>query len=66
MHLRHLLLIALFTLLGACASKEIETDLSETALYEQAQTDLSKKSYSGAITKLKALESRYPFGRYAE
>ncbi len=66
MHLRHLLLIALFTLLSACASKEIEADLSETALYQQAQTDLENKNYSRAITKLKALESRYPFGRYAE
>lgn len=66
MHLRHLLFIALFTLLGACASKGIDENLSETALYEQAQTDLEKNSYSAAISKLKALESRYPFGRYAE
>jgi len=27
---------------------------------------LEKNSYSAAISKLKALESRYPFGRYAE
>ena len=66
MHLRHLLFIALFTLLGACASKDINENLSETALYQQAQTDLENTSYSAAITKLKALESRYPFGRYAE
>ncbi|HZJ93838.1 MAG TPA: outer membrane protein assembly factor BamD [Thiopseudomonas sp.] len=66
MHLRHLLFLALFTLLGACASKEIDTNVSETQLYQQAQTDLDKKSYSAAVTKLKALESRYPFGRYAE
>jgi outer membrane protein assembly factor BamD len=66
MHLRHLLLIALFTLLGACASKDIDENLSETALYQQAQTDLEKRSYSAAVSKLKALESRYPFGRYAE
>ncbi len=66
MHLRHLLFIALFTLLGACASKGIDENLSETALYQQAQTDLDKNSYSAAVSKLKALESRYPFGRYAE
>jgi outer membrane protein assembly factor BamD len=66
MHLRHLLFIALFTLLGACASKNIEENLSETALYQQAQTDLEKNNYSAAVSKLKALESRYPFGRYAE
>ena len=66
MHLRHLLFIALFTLLGACASKDIDENLSETALYQQAQTDLDNKNYSSAVSKLKALESRYPFGRYAE
>ena len=66
MQVRHLLFIALFTLLSACASKGIDENLSETALYQQAQTDLEKKSYSSAVTKLKALESRYPFGRYAE
>ncbi len=66
MQLRHLLFIALFTLLSACASKEIDANLSETALYQQAQTDLGNNSYSSAITKLKELESRYPFGRYAE
>jgi len=66
MHLRHLLFIALFTLLSACASKGIDESLSETALYQQAQTDLEKNRYSSAISKLKALESRYPFGRYAE
>ena len=66
MHVKHLLFIALFTLLGACGSKGIDENLSETALYQQAQTDLEKKSYSSAVAKLKALESRYPFGRYAE
>lgn len=66
MHLRHLLFIALFTLLSACASKDIDESLSETALYQQAQTDLEKNRFSSAISKLKALESRYPFGRYAE
>ncbi|WBE25267.1 outer membrane protein assembly factor BamD [Denitrificimonas caeni] len=66
MHLRHLLFIAIFTLLGACASKGIDETLSETALYQQAQTDLEKNRYSSAVSKLKALESRYPFGRYAE
>ena len=41
-------------------------NLGEVELYQQAQADLDNKSYTSAISKLKALESRYPFGRFAE
>jgi len=68
MHVKHLLLIAILALTAACGSKEIKVDenLSETELYQQAQIDLKNKNYSHASSKLKALESRYPFGQYAE
>ena len=68
MHVKHLLLIAILGLTAACGSKDVAVDenLSETELYQQAQTDLSNKNYTSATSKLKALESRYPFGRYAE
>lgn len=71
MHLKHLLLIATLALIAACGSKmekenAVDESLSETELYQQAQTDLSNENYSAATAKLKALESRYPFGRYAE
>lgn len=67
MRVQHLLFLALFTLLAACSGKQVvEEHLSERELYEQAQTDLDKSNYSSAIRKLQALESRYPFGRYAE
>lgn len=69
MQVKHLLLIALLALTAACSSnssKELDENLSEVQLYQQAQKDLDNKSYTYAITKLKALESRYPFGRYAE
>ena len=35
-------------------------------LYQQAQHDLDNSNYTSATAKLKALESRYPFGRYAD
>ncbi len=70
MPLKYLLLIALLAL-AACSNKSKDEDsvdeqLSETALYQQAQDDLDNSSYQNAVNKYKALESRYPFGRYAE
>ncbi|MBD9485383.1 outer membrane protein assembly factor BamD [Pseudomonas sp. PDM14] len=68
MQVKHLLLIAILALTAACSSNkpEVDENLSETALYQQAQDDLNNSSYTNAVAKLKALESRYPFGRYAE
>lgn len=67
MRIQHLFFLALFSFLAACSSKKVvDENLSERELYEQAQTDLGKKHYSSAIRNLQALESRYPFGRYAE
>ncbi len=68
MQVKHLLLIATLVLTAACSSNkpEVDENLSETELYQQAQDDLNSNSYNNAIAKLKALESRYPFGRYAE
>ncbi|AYC34314.1 outer membrane protein assembly factor BamD [Pseudomonas cavernae] len=67
MQVKHLLLIAILALNVACSSKDVvDENLSEAELYQQAQADLDNKSYTSAVNKLKALESRYPFGRYAE
>ncbi|MDY7561907.1 outer membrane protein assembly factor BamD [Pseudomonas sp. 10B1] len=67
MQVKHLLLIAILALTAACSSKEvIDENLSEVELYQLAQADLDNSSYSSATNKLKALESRYPFGRYAD
>lgn len=66
MQVKHLLLIAILAL-AACSSNEpVDENLGEVELYQQAQADLADKSYTSAIAKLKALESRYPFGRFAE
>lgn len=68
MRVKHWLFLIFFGFLTACSSSKVTIDenLSEKELYEQAQEDLDKKRYSTAIRKLQALESRYPFGRYAE
>lgn len=67
MHVKHLLLIAILALTAACSSNDtVDENMSETELYQQAQADLDNKSYTVAVGKFKALESRYPFGRYAE
>ncbi|HEY0287047.1 MAG TPA: outer membrane protein assembly factor BamD [Pseudomonas sp.] len=68
MQVKHLLLIAILVLTAACSSKKeiVDENLSEVELYQQAQADLDNNSYNSATEKLKALESRYPFGRYAD
>tara|TARA_Y100000766_G_scaffold202790_1_gene174808 strand:+ start:488 stop:1360 length:873 start_codon:yes stop_codon:yes gene_type:complete len=55
-------------ILPACSSNEEMPDerLIEKELYDQAQSRLKNESYSTAIMSLEALESRFPFGRYAE
>ena len=51
-----------------CSKDEIEDDLeaTEQAAYSSAQSSLRAGNYQGAIQKLQLLESRFPFGRYAE
>lgn len=70
MRVKHLLFLVCFSLLTACASKKNAEktidDYSEQELYEQAQHNLDKGNYSTAISRLRAIESRFPFGRYAE
>ncbi len=68
--MRYFLLITLCITLATGCSKDdsIEEDLeaSEQALYSSAQDSLRAGNYSSAIQKLQLLESRFPFGRYAE
>lgn len=68
MSMKHLLLIAFLSLMAACSSKQTALDesLSESELYVMAQRDLDANNYGPAIESLRALESRYPFGRFAD
>ena len=67
-NLGFLSIFILITALTACSSNEEMPDerLIEKELYDQAQTRLKNGSFSTAILSLEALESRFPFGRYAE
>ena len=59
---------AIVLLIVSCSSNEELPDerLVEKELYDQAQSRLKSASYSTAIISLESLESRFPFGRYAE
>ena len=68
---RNLGILGIFMLLlivSSCSSNEEMPDerLVEKELYDQAQSRLKNGSFSTAILSLEALESRFPFGRYAE
>ena len=54
------------TLLVGCSSSEISPDLQEQELYQQAQSSLDAGRYSTAVDQLEALDTRFPFGSYAE
>jgi len=65
------ILILLFGLaLFGCSSNEelpdVAADASEQQIYDDAQRYLSGDNYDLAVKSLELLESRYPFGRYAE
>ncbi len=68
---RTLCLALTLAALAACSSNE-ELDLppgansSEYELYQEAQNYLRSKNFDLAVRALQLLESRYPFGRYAE
>ncbi len=54
------------TLLAGCASNEPAPDLQEQDLYRQAQVSLDTSRFNSAVQQLEALDTRFPFGSYAE
>ena len=63
---RLLLLSTLFALAAGCASqKEVEV-LPEQTYYENARKAMNSGNFNEAEQNLDALETYYPFGRYAE
>lgn len=59
-------LLALTLLVGCTSSEEIVPDVPPSELYTEAQTLLQEGSWTTAIERLEALDSRYPFGPYSE
>ena len=71
-HLFHGILATLLVATLAACSGNDEIDLpaganaSEYELYQEAQRFLRNRNFDLAVRALQLLESRYPFGRYAE
>ena len=62
-----LLFCLLFSLfISSCANNLFNNVVSEEDLFNSAQQYLNNKNYSAAITQLELIESRYPFGYYAD
>ena len=59
-------LLFITVLIAACAGEQDRPDLSEREIYETAQGYLKSKNFALAVDNLQLLESRYPFGPYAE
>lgn len=66
--MRQLALLLGFTLLlTGCANRgEIDPDMTEADLYNKAHTASAEGKYIRAVEHFQALESRYPFGEYAD
>lgn len=69
-HMQKIILIAFVLLLSACSSFSDKVDetknWSPSKLYSEARDELNALNYERAISLLEKLESRYPFGTYAQ
>ncbi len=66
---RIMMLLFVVNLLLGCAGKdkgELPSDTGEQQIYKEAQRYLNSRNFNLAVRTLQLLESRYPFGRYAE
>ncbi len=65
---KQLCVLALSLLLTACSSQDVKVpeNLTEAQLYQQSNEQLEAENFSAAVDTLRALESRYPFGPFAE
>lgn len=59
-------LLLLTFLLGACSSTPETDERAAAELYRSAQSAMSRGDFVTAVQDLERLESRYPFGPYAE
>ncbi len=59
-------LLSFFIMLQGCATTDNPVELTEKEIYQSANQALKANNFSEASRQLELLESRYPFGRYAE
>ena len=64
--IKHCLIIVLSASLLAACSSAPKKDASEKELYETAKKSIKLRNFQQATIALEELESRYPFGKYAE
>jgi outer membrane protein assembly factor BamD len=70
--MRHSLAVILLLTLTACSSSShpdgsnTEKIASVEDMYTEAKTALNDENYESAIKKFESLQSRYPYGRYAQ
>ena len=65
------LLLSLLLFISGCSwfggdDEELIADSGEQQMYREAQRHLKNENFSLAVRSLQGLESRYPFGQYAE
>ena len=59
-------MLALIACSGNDELPDIAADTGEQQMYEESQRYLGNRNYNLAVRSLQLLESRYPFGKYAE
>lgn len=66
--IKHLSIISLLALLFGCSAinEDPQADWSAEQLYQEAKEALDSGDYERAISGYTKLESRYPYGRYAQ
>ena len=68
--LKYTLLLIVVAGLAACSSNDelpdIAADTGEQQIYEEARRYATNRNFDLAVRSLQLLESRYPFGKYAE
>jgi outer membrane protein assembly factor BamD len=61
-----LMLGCILSATGCRKDKGFQNEMSASELYEQAKQSMDSKAWERAIRAYKALQTRYPFGRYTE
>lgn len=64
--MRHSLYVFLLFTLVACSTSPDDKNYSADELYSQAMENMEDHNFEQAVKKFETLQSRYPYGRYAQ